>query len=284
MELYTIQSKDLQVQISPKGAEIQAVRDANGIERLWDGDPAFWTGRAPVLFPVAGSLREDTYILDGERHVLAKHGFARSSLFALETISDDSATFVLHGEGDSPGFPFRYAFRAIYTVKGNALEVAYSCTSEDNRTFYYSTGAHEAYACPEGIEAYELAFAIDEPLVRRVLAGPYLSGETQAVQAEGGVLPLHTGLFSNDTLVLADLQSRAVTLRSKLHGRTVQVDFADYPYLLIWSVPGAKYICIEPWGNLPDAKDSDQQISHKLGMVALAPGKAHVQTHTITFA
>ena len=74
MSLVTIRNEYLTVDISTLGAQMQSIRDADGIERLWQGDPAFWAGRAPILFPMAGGLREDCYYLNGERYEMPKHG------------------------------------------------------------------------------------------------------------------------------------------------------------------------------------------------------------------
>lgn len=284
MDSITIQNDLLCVEISPKAAELQRIVDANGIDRLWDGDPAFWSGRAPVLFPIAGSLKDDVYFLENDRYTLEKHGFARERFFLPETVTPTSAAFLLTGEAAyHPGFPFACSLRAQYTLDGDTLRAAYTVINQDRRTFYYSTGAHEAYACPEGIEAYALVFERPEPLLHSRLGIGGLTGETERIASENGVLRLTPALFGNDTLVLADLQSRSVTLRSKLHDRIVRVDFADYPYLLIWTKPGAGFICIEPWGNLPDFADTDQNIARKPGMISLGPGARHTQTHTMTF-
>ena len=40
----------------PQGAQLSTLRDREGRELLWDGDPAVWTGRAPLLFPIVGVL------------------------------------------------------------------------------------------------------------------------------------------------------------------------------------------------------------------------------------
>lgn len=274
----------LTVEISNQGAEIQRILDANGIDRLWDGDPAFWKGKAPVLFPVAGALRENTYYLDGKPYIMDRHGFARGLTFTPEAISDTSATFAIYGKNHPhAGFPFDYAFRIRYTLSGSSIKVEYITENLGDETFWYGVGAHEAYACPEGIEAYEIAFDAPEQLMRGVLDSGYLTHETEPVPLTDGALPLHVGLFSNDTLVFAGHNSRGVTLRSKLHSRTVRVDFADFDYLLIWTIPGAKYICIEPWSNLPDYVDSAQDVAQKPGMTKLVPKAEKIHTHTITF-
>jgi hypothetical protein len=38
------------------GAQLSILRDPSGRELLWDGNPAFWNGRAPLLFPIVGTL------------------------------------------------------------------------------------------------------------------------------------------------------------------------------------------------------------------------------------
>ena len=40
MELYTIRNYRLAVTVSPLAAELQSIRSAEGIEYLWQGDPA----------------------------------------------------------------------------------------------------------------------------------------------------------------------------------------------------------------------------------------------------
>ena len=66
MSIVTLKNEELTVKISTLGAEIQSIEDKNGVERLWQGDPAIWKGRAPILFPVAGGFKDDGYELDGQ--------------------------------------------------------------------------------------------------------------------------------------------------------------------------------------------------------------------------
>lgn len=284
MDLVILQNDSLRVEISPAGAEIQRIVDAQGVDRLWDGDPAFWSGRAPVLFPVAGAMKDLTYFLRGRAYTMERHGFARGRTFDVEASDALSATFRISGEhGQEESLPFAFAFRVRYTLQGASIRVDYSAENLDTETFYYGVGAHEAYACPEGIEAYEIVFDEPESLRRGVLAGGLLTRETEAVPLAGRALVLHGGLFDNDTLVFSNLNSHGVTLRSTQHDRTVHVDFDGFDNLLIWTVRGAGYICIEPWSNLPDYIDTDQDITKKPGMIKLVPGETRTLTHTITF-
>ena len=44
--------------ISETGAELKSLAFlATGQEHIWHGDPAWWSGSAPVLFPVIGGLK-----------------------------------------------------------------------------------------------------------------------------------------------------------------------------------------------------------------------------------
>lgn len=281
--MVTLQNSCLTVTITNRGAEIQSILDANGVERLWQGDPAYWTGRAPVLFPIAGGLKDNTYMLDGIPYTMPKHGFARKHDFQVEQQDQLTATFLLSGETTSePGFPFQYAFRVRYQLIDNAIRVDYQTDNVGDQTFWYGVGAHEAYACPEGIEAYEVVFEKPERLVRGILQGGCLTGKTALVMDNCSVLPISPSLFANDTQVYPSLVSRGVTLRSPLHARSIRVDFAGFDYMLLWTVPGAGYLCIEPWSNLPDYINTDYDITKKPGMTRLLPGVTHTHTHTIT--
>ena len=79
--IYTIQNRCLTVQIEDLGAQLASIRDSQ--EFLWQGSPASWPRRAPILFPVIGRLREGTYLLNGEPYQITNHGFARDCLFEV---------------------------------------------------------------------------------------------------------------------------------------------------------------------------------------------------------
>ena len=280
MTLISIQNQYLHVEISTRGAELQSIRDSSGNERLWQGDPAFWTGRAPILFPICGGLREDTYYLDGQRYSMPKHGFAKISEWQTENISSDRAVFLLTEM--HPGVPFRYELRAIYQLVENSLKVTYAIQNLDDRTFCCSVGSHEAWATPGGLESYSIEFEQPEqlanysPIGNLLPRGPVILGENVCE------LPLKTEYFAIDALVFPHLKSRAVTLK-KQDKEELRVSYEGMDVLLLWTKPGANYICIEPWCSAPDYVDSDMQIRNKPGILTLAPGKETERTHLIEF-
>lgn len=280
MSLTTIRNEALTVTVSSLGAELQSIRDANGVERLWQGDPQYWSGRAPILFPVAGGFREDCYELDGKRYPMPKHGYVRKLEWRVESAENTAVTFVIDQKHE--GFPFDYQLRARFALIGAALTVSYGVTNTGKETFWYSVGSHEAYATPEGIEAYEIVFDEEEKLDNYPLAGNQILREPVTMAEKTRVLPLKYEYFAVDALVFRTLKSRGVTLRSAAHGREIRVDFPKHDTLMFWTKPGAGYICIEPWCNAPDFVDADLRIDHKPGFVRLAAGETETRLHTIT--
>ena len=278
MQLVTIKSERLTVSISSLGAEIQSILDEQGRERLWQGDPAFWTGRAPILFPVAGGFNGNAYEWQGKRYEMPKHGFVRRLEWQVEERSDSRAVFLMTEK--DPGFPFDYELRAVFAVSGRQLRVEYAVTSRNDAPFWFGVGAHEAYATPGGIEDYEIVFDEAETLAHTALPeepeypGQVILGENTRV------LPLKYDYFALDALVFLSLKSRGVALKG--HGQTIRVEFPDHPALLLWTKPGAPYLCIEPWCNVPDYVNTDPRIDRKPGFLCLEKGQTIARAHTIT--
>ena len=81
--LIEIVGDTLSAAINPFGAELTHLRDADGRELMTDADPAFWTGHAPILFPIVGRLNGDVLHIAGAAYPMRQHGFARRLPFAV---------------------------------------------------------------------------------------------------------------------------------------------------------------------------------------------------------
>ena len=89
--LYTIENEFFRAVLNDRGAELtQLTAKADGYEIIWSGDPAYWTGHSPLLFPFVGKLKNNGYTYRGKRYEMEKHGFARSTNFAVAEQSADS--------------------------------------------------------------------------------------------------------------------------------------------------------------------------------------------------
>src|ERR1700690_1258731 len=83
--MFTIENELLKVIINAKGAELQSIfHKTHQLEYMWSGDPAFWAKKSPVLFPIVGTLKNDTYFYNNKPYKLGRHGFARDMEFEIE--------------------------------------------------------------------------------------------------------------------------------------------------------------------------------------------------------
>ncbi|MBQ3079406.1 MAG: aldose 1-epimerase family protein [Clostridia bacterium] len=274
----------LTVEISPVGAEIHHVIDKNGVERIWQNESGAWDSHTPLLFPIAGAIKDDTWYYEGKPYKMTKHGFVRRETFEVEEADESRAVLALTGEKmKHDGYPFDVELRVIYTLSGNSVIVDYKVTNVSDKEAYFSVGAHEGYACPGGIEKYELVFPEDDELDQTLLNGSLLRHETAAWKLDNHVLNVKPEDFKNDALSFLSAKSRVVTLRAKDGSRSVTVDFNGFDTLFIWQKVGEDYLCIEPWCNAPDFEDADQQLVNKPGMMKVEKGESRKVTHTLTF-
>ncbi|HEY6816243.1 MAG TPA: aldose 1-epimerase family protein, partial [Croceibacterium sp.] len=123
--LIAIASEALAASINPLGAELWSLTDRAGREYMTDADPAFWTGRAPLLFPIVGALNGGHYRVDGQEFALPKHGFARTSSFELIEHETDGARFRLaERDGTLAVYPFRFELDMAFRLAGETLSMA----------------------------------------------------------------------------------------------------------------------------------------------------------------
>ncbi len=284
MAIITIKNDELTVEIATLGAELQSVK-CKGEEYLWHGDPAVWSGRAPVLFPICGGLKDDKYTLNGKEYSLPKHGFGRMGEFALESQDDNKAVFLLKATEETKLiYPYDFELRISYALDGRTIKVSYDVTNKSREDMYFSIGAHEGYAIPEGVEEYYLKFEKKERLTHNILNGPLLTEEYTVLSDDTDELPLKCEYFDIDALILLNLESRKISLCKKDETKKITVDFNGFDYMLIWTKPGKNpgYICIEPWCGIPDFVGSSYDITEKKGINKIEPEKTFNRVHTIT--
>jgi galactose mutarotase-like enzyme len=274
----TIASPQLSAEISPLGAELQALRDAEGRDLLWDGDPAFWTGRAPILFPTVGTLPDDRYRLGDRTFTLPRHGFARRKIFSVDGRGADRVTFRLKADDDTRAvYPFEFRLDLVFAIDGARLAMTGILTNTGDRPLPAGFGFHPAFRWPlpygEPRAAHEIVFEADEPApIRRLGRNSLVAPEPVPTPVHGRVLKLEDGLFVNDAIIMTDPVSRHLTYGAP-KGPRLAIDYADFPQLGIWTKPGAGYVCIEPWQSFATYSDFSGELWDKPGIVRLEPGE-----------
>ncbi|AMR30200.1 aldose epimerase [Mucilaginibacter sp. PAMC 26640] len=275
----TLENDFLKIAIDAKGAQLTSVHNkATGVEHLWQADPAVWPWHAPNLFPIVGGLKNDELLVDGTKYPMKRHGFARLSDFLLLESDEVSAAFSLPNcEKTLAVYPFKFDFQILYTLIENALRVTYKLINRDKKSVYFSVGGHPAFNVPfgpnENYEDYYVEFETDEKLRSHLLSTDGLfTGETEPLAISKKKLYLTRDLFAKDALVLKELKSRMLTIKSDKHDSTLSVEFPHFNYLGLWAKPGADFLCIEPWLGCADAEGEPKDIRNKEAIQKLAIG------------
>jgi galactose mutarotase-like enzyme len=205
----------------------------------------------------------------------------------LKESTDSSVTFALQSnEQTSESYPYAFEFQTKYDLQENQLNVTYRVVNQDNKTVFFSVGAHPAFAVPfvegETYEDYYLEFEKPEPLETSMLSAEgYFTGETKLIPTEGNRLLLTKHLFDDDALVFKQISSRSVTIRSTKNDRAVTVAYDEFPYLGIWAKPGASFVCIEPWLGCADSVGELRPIEQKELIQQVAVGQIFSATFSI---
>jgi galactose mutarotase-like enzyme len=273
-----IASPELSAEIVPMGAELVRLTDQAGRELLWDGDPAWWTGRAPILFPIVGELRDGQYRLDGNSYLLPRHGFARKRLFTIHDRTENSATFRLVADDETrAAYPFEFMLDMIFAVEGVCLTMIAAVSNHSEQAMPASFGFHPALRWPLPLggarEEHRIRFEDEESApIRRLDAAGLLDPGPRPTPVVGRDLMLDDALFAEDALVFDQLNSRR--LRYGVPGRTgIEVAFPEMPQLGLWMKPGADYLCIEPWQGHADPAGYLGDFRDKPGIITIAPGE-----------
>jgi galactose mutarotase-like enzyme len=156
------------------------------------------------------------------------------------------------------------------------MRIHYRVLNVDRQTIWFSIGGHPAFQYPQdpsGLD-YWLEFNREETADRYFLENGVQSGLTERVLSSSRVLKLTDGLFDQDALVFKNLNSSEVTLKRSSGEPVVSVSYEGFPYLGIWSKPGAPFVCIEPWFGIADRKGNPTPFEEKEGVILLAAGKS----------
>lgn len=276
MENIIIKNEFLKAEISPKGAELVSVY--KGQENfLWEINRDFWDKTSPVLFPIIGGLKDNSYEFDGQKYSLPRHGFARECEFEITEKTEDSAIFTLkYSKETLEVYPFEFTLSIQYYLIENKLFIKYFLSNASSKKMYYSIGAHPAFSIVGDIENYSLEFDQSENLITHKLSDNLFSGEMKEVVLEGKILPLNYSLFEQDAIVLKNTTTSNLTLLKNKVPK-LKVSFPDFPYLGIWTKKNAPFICIEPWLGLADSHQVSGKIEEKEGILALEQNS--IQSH-----
>ncbi|BDB55052.1 galactose mutarotase [Flavobacterium ammoniigenes] len=269
MSIISLSNDVISAQINTLGAELCSLKNTENKDFIWEGDPAYWGKHSPVLFPIVGTLKNNTYTHNNKEYILTRHGFARDMEFELVDQTANTATFSIQSNSTTlASYPFQFELQIQYTLFHSTLEIAYKVINKDNSAIPFSIGAHPAFALSGNFENYSLEFEKVEPLEYTLLENDLVSTQTETIATNSNFVPLTHKLFERDALIFKKLQSKLLTIVEKEIPR-LKVHFEDFPNLGIWTKVGAPFLCIEPWFGYSDTTETNGNLFEKEGIIVL---------------
>jgi galactose mutarotase-like enzyme len=274
--MISLENKHLKASFAAKGAELQSlINKNNNLNYLWSGDPAYWGKFSPVLFPIVGALKNNTYYFEGQSYQLSRHGFARDYEFEAFKLSDTEVVFrLMHNEETLRHYPFQFILQLRYRLQDSLLSCTYEVTNPSaDRSILFSIGAHPAFAVPltndTQYKDYFLEFNKDHNITYHKISKDLIINDTADIQLQHNRLSLQHKLFYEDALVFKTLKSDCISLRNDKNEHGLHFKFKDFPFFGIWAAKDANFICLEPWCGIADGIDHQQDLRKKEGIVEL---------------
>lgn len=277
----TLRKGGLEARVDTMGGELVSLQNGAD-EYIWNGDPAYWSGRNPVLFPIVGALRDGTVRIGQRVCRMARHGFARRREFSVAAQGSDFVEFCLREDPETLAqYPFAFLLNVRHTLTDEGFETSFCVENPGGEAMPFCIGGHTAFRCPirpgASFEDYRLVFEREED------AWALLPGADGCLNPEHrehflpgtDTIPLRHEVFDRvDTLIFEGLRSKTVRLMHR-DGHGVEMDFGAFPMIAFWTMPGANapYICMEPWQGCGAFEQESGQFADKRHCVMLAPGE-----------
>ena len=284
--MIVLKSDQLNVEFQTLGGALSSIKDKDDVEYLWQGDPTYWSGQAPVLFPICGSVRNDTVLYDKEdgsqkEGKILRHGLVRKKEFTLVEQTDNSVTFAIEDDEEMyANYPYHFRLEITYTVTGKTIRTQYKVyNKESEKSMPYFIGGHPGFNCPllddEVYEDYYLEFEKPETCT---VPKPFPESGMLDLKDRNSWLnnqkeiDLNYDFFSYDAVTLDELGSRTVALRSRKHDKGLKLDFKEFPNLIVWSTLNkGPFIALEPWSGLSTSIEEGDRLEDKKDVRIIKP-------------
>ncbi len=257
--IYTLENDVAILKVDTDACEIASFRRKDkDIEYMWNGDPAYWANRNPLLFPHVSAPENKILNFKGKDYKVNNHGFCRKSDFEFVEQGEDFLHFRLaDNEETLKEYPYHFELNVRYTLKENQVSIDYEVVNKEEGKLYFGFGQHPAFMCP---------------LVKDKQFSDYFI-EFEKEDVEGKRLDLSYELFEKyPTYVVNDPQSRRFVL-SDGENKVIMDTDEKYKIFAVWT-PHAPFVCLEPWVNTLEKEVSDTPFEER-DVIVLEEGQTY---------
>ena len=257
----------------------------DGIEYVWQGLPEYWSGQAPILFPVCCSPKDGKMAHNGVEYPMVKHGLARKREFEPIYIARNKVVLEQRETEETlKMFPFCYSLKVEHEISDNGFSTTFTVKNLDKNEMTFCIGGHPGFSCPlteedGGFEDYSLYFDDASGCTVSLTKDGYMNKELPKLDKLKGTneLPLKYSDFDNDAMIIEYLPKKSVKLISRVSGKGFRFSFDGFDALGIWTPikKNAPFICLEPWNGLPADVDETTDAKSKKYSKTIAPDEEY---------
>ncbi len=225
-------------------------------------------GGIPVLWPICGQLPNGEYEWDHTMYKMANHGLARRfpwTVVGVETEGSASITLAFESsERTRREFPFDFRLEFRYELQDAKLTIHQTYSNLSNRPLPMHAGLHPYFLSKDK----DLSYASDATRLfdYNTLTETEFSGN---VELSGKV----------ESLALLDSKRPEVSFEvsDDAGKRRIGIQYGkEFRYVVLWSVDGKPFVCVEPWM----AKNAS--LISREGLV-MVPGGESITTYVTFF-
>lgn len=283
--LFVIGNKNFSVAVDSLGAQLNSIKK-DGKEKLWQNEDGSWEDHAPLLFPYCGRFNVKSH---GKVYPNDLHGFAQYRDFTLVSQTETELCLNLVSDAETlKVYPFEFSLNIRYRVVDTSLEISCEVKNIGKEDLYFATGGHESYAIDEELAFYHVEFEKEEELLRLFHDDDgVLTDETKVYPKSKNLYFSEVPIISDETLIFKGIKSSWCKLVKNSGEVVAKTEFSGLNNIMFWRTPGARFICMEPWMNMPAKKyKSDAEIpeiENVEGFIRLKPNQERSVNRKITY-
>ncbi len=281
---YTIKCNDFRAVINSVGAELISLKSKEK-EYIWQGGENFWCEHAPLLFPTCGRLLDETYTYNETKYKLEIHGFLRFMEFSLAEKSDDYIKFTFKSNDETRKlYPFDFSLFVEYKISENGIDFNCEIKNECDECMPYMFGWHPGFNIPDNVTDCSFSFDTDFLSIHPIQNEGFVSPDCRELSLENGFYHIkdEQEFYDAQTVILTG-HKNSTTLSFKSVDTKISVSWSEnLPYLCLWKDfdPMAKFICIEPWSDVPSDGVTKENFEYKK-MQRLGAGEKSLYSYSV---
>jgi galactose mutarotase-like enzyme len=244
--------------ISPERGGIVTSYGVKGEELLYldpstfEDPEAHIRGGIPILFPICGHLKNEIYEWEGQSYYMDNHGIARNHPWeVIQTeIQPDYAAITLKLQSSPQSLEsYPFAFELVFTFKLKdqklLIEQEYHNHSERDMPIY------------AGFHPY---FLVDhkENTIESDAAAICYYGDQKDLPYVGEIDMLKLP----SSIVLKESATKQISFKPNAERKILLSYGEEFEYVVLWSLEGMPFICVEPWMAMPNELNIKQELTY----------------------